>query len=66
VVDRLADIDHPAMICAGRFDGLAPVANSELLAERLPHATLRVFDGGHLFMLQDRDAFPAIIDFLRG
>jgi surfactin synthase thioesterase subunit len=30
------------------------------------HATLRVFDGGHLFMLQDRDAVPTIIDFLRG
>jgi 3-oxoadipate enol-lactonase len=40
------------------------VANSEVLAERIPEATLRVFDGGHLFLLQDRTAWPAIIEFL--
>jgi len=36
------------------------------LADRLPRATLRVFDGGHTFLVQDRTAFPEIIDFLRG
>jgi surfactin synthase thioesterase subunit len=25
---------------------------------------LRFFDGGHMFMLQDRTAVPAMIDFL--
>jgi hypothetical protein len=25
-----------------------------------------VFEGGHIFMIQDRSAFPAIIDFLGG
>jgi 3-oxoadipate enol-lactonase len=40
--------------------------NSELLAARIPGARLEVFEGGHLFMIQDRSAFPAIIEFLRG
>ena len=62
--DRLGDIRSPTLVCAGRYDGIAPLANSELLAERIPGATLRVFEGGHLFLLQDRTAWPAISEFL--
>ena len=57
-------IEAPTLVCAGEFDDLAPLANSAALAEAIPDAQLRVFDGGHLFLLQDRSAFPAIIDFL--
>lgn len=64
VVADLPSITNPTMVCAGRYDDIAPLANSELLAERIPDATLRVFEGGHIFMIQDRTAFPAIIDFL--
>lgn len=64
VVDDLASIEQPTLVCAGRYDAIAPLENSELLADRLPNATLRVFDGGHTFMVQDRSAFPAIIEFL--
>ena len=66
VVSDLSSIAQPTLVCAGRYDGIAPVENSELLAERIPDATLQVFEGGHLFMIQDRSAFPAIIDFLGG
>jgi 3-oxoadipate enol-lactonase len=34
------------------------------MASRIPGAYLRFFDGGHLFMLQDRTALPAMIGFL--
>lgn len=61
---HLADLDHETLVCAGRFDALAPLDNSRLLADRMPNARLDVFDGGHIFMLQDRRAFPAIIAFL--
>ena len=64
VVGDLASIDHPTLVCAGQYDDIAPVANSELIADRMPNATLRVFDGGHPFLIQDRTAFPAIIEFL--
>ena len=66
VVAHLPSITQPTLVCAGRYDDIAPVENSELLASRIPDAKLEVFDGGHLFMIQDRSAFPAIIDFLRG
>ncbi|HYN34140.1 MAG TPA: hypothetical protein VES40_16070 [Ilumatobacteraceae bacterium] len=51
-------------MCAGEYDGIASVENSVLLADRLPNATLRVFDGGHTFLIQDRTAFVDIIEFL--
>lgn len=62
--DRLSEIASATLVCAGRHDGIAPVANSELLVERIPDARLEVFEGGHLFLLQDRAAWPAIVDFL--
>ncbi len=66
VVDDLGAITQPTLVCAGRYDDIAPMENSELLAARMPDATLQVFEGGHLFMIQDRSSFPAIIDFLGG
>lgn len=62
--DRLGRITAPTLVAAGRHDGIAPVANSEALAGRIPDARLQVFDGGHLFLLQDRSAWTDIIDFL--
>ena len=64
VVDELGLIHAPTLVCAGRYDDLAPLANSELLAERIPNARLEVFDGGHIFMIQDPTVFPAIASFL--
>jgi 3-oxoadipate enol-lactonase len=62
--DRLGSISAPTFVAAGRYDGIAPVANSEALASRIPKAWLQVFEGGHLFLLQDRSAWPAIVNFL--
>jgi hypothetical protein len=42
------------------------IENAELLATRIPGARLQVFEGGHLFMIQDRSALPTIIEILRG
>jgi pimeloyl-ACP methyl ester carboxylesterase len=53
-------------VCGGRFDGIAPPANSEFLAQAIPGAGLRLFDGGHIFFMQDPAAFPATLGFLRG
>ncbi len=62
--DRLPAISVPTLVAAGRYDGIAPLANSEALASRIPTATLQVFDGGHGFFGQDPTAWPAIIEFL--
>jgi 3-oxoadipate enol-lactonase len=64
--DRLASIVAPTLVAAGRYDGIAPLANSEVLAELIPDARLAVFDGGHGFMLQDPTAWPAMADFILG
>jgi 3-oxoadipate enol-lactonase len=62
--DRLGQITAPTLVCAGRYDGIAPLANSEFLAAQIPDAALAVFEGGHQFLWQDRTAFPRIIEFL--
>ena len=57
--DRLGGVRCPTLVCGGRFDGMAPPANSEFLAQAIPGARLELFDGGHVFFLQDAAAFPA-------
>ena len=64
--DRLPQIACPVLIAAGRFDGIALPATQEKMAARIKGAQLRFFDGGHLFMIQDRAAMPALIEFLKG
>ena len=64
--DRLSQIACPVLIAAGRYDGIALPATQERMAARIKGAKLRFFEGGHLFMIQDRDALPAMIDFLKG
>ena len=64
--DRLGQIACPVMIAAGRHDGIALPATQERMASRIPGAQLRFFDGGHLFMIQDRAALPAMTEFLLG
>lgn len=64
--DRLDQIHCPTLICAGRTDGIALPETQEKMASRIPRAELRFFNGGHLFMLQDREALPAMIHFFKG
>ncbi len=62
--DRLPQIACPVMIAAGRYDGVALPATQERLAARIPGAILQWFEGGHLFIQQDRAAAPAMAAFL--
>ena len=64
VYDRLPQVTAPTLVCAGRYDGIAPVANSEAIAARIPDAELRVYEGGHLFIVQDKAAWPEIIEWV--
>lgn len=64
--EQLSKISAPTYICGGHYDAIAPVANQEALAHGIPNATLELFDGGHLFLMQDAKAFPRIIEFLEG
>lgn len=62
--DRLGAIACPTLVAGGRYDGIAPPENSRRLAEAIPGAELQLYEGGHLFFVQDRSAFPAMIEFL--
>ena len=64
VYDRLSQATMPTLVCAGRHDGIAPLANSEAIASQLPDATLAIFEGGHLFLIQDPKAHDRIVAFL--
>jgi pimeloyl-ACP methyl ester carboxylesterase len=65
VWDRLGRVTCPTFVAAGRFDGIAPVGNSEAIVSAVPGATLHVYEGGHAFFAQDRRALPEVIEFLR-
>lgn len=64
--DRLPTITAATYVAAGRYDGIAPLLNSERLAAAIPGAQLGVFEGGHGFFSQDPAAWPAMLAFLRG
>lgn len=64
VSGRLDRVTCPTFIACGRYDGIAPVENSEWMAARIPDAKLEVFEGGHLFFVQDPAAYPRVLEFL--
>jgi 3-oxoadipate enol-lactonase len=62
--DRLKNLTMPILLAGGEYDGIAPPANMRAIAQEIPTAELRLYQGGHLFFLQDRQAYPDIIDWL--
>lgn len=64
VANRLHHISCPTYVTAGRYDDLAPLSNSEQIARRIPDAVLSVYEGGHMFTAQDRQAILDIRQFL--
>lgn len=64
--DLLPSVTAPTVVMGGRYDGIAPVANAEALAARVPGASLRLYDGGHGFLFQDPTAWPDLQAFLSG
>jgi 3-oxoadipate enol-lactonase len=64
--ERLPSLRMPVYICGGRYDGIAPPANLEAMQKQIPGAQLELFDGGHLFFIQDARASERIGAFLHG
>ncbi|WP_405163263.1 alpha/beta hydrolase [Nocardia sp. NBC_01499] len=62
----LPDIATPTLIVHGTDDRFNPPANAPLLAERIPHARLRLIPGArHAYFDEFRDvASPLVLDFL--
>jgi pimeloyl-ACP methyl ester carboxylesterase len=63
---RAGEIAHETLVLTGDEDNVIDRRNSELLAERIPNARLRVFHGaGHLFFWErPREVADALVEFL--
>lgn len=64
--ERLPALRMPVYICGGRYDGIAAPARLAAMQKQIPGARLELFEGGHLFFLQDPRALERIEAFLRG
>ncbi|MFE9581596.1 alpha/beta fold hydrolase [Nocardia sp. NPDC006044] len=64
--DALPDIASPTLIVHGTEDRFNPAANAPLLAERIPHARMRLIPGArHAYFDEFRAvASPLVLDFL--
>ena len=60
--ERLRTLQVPLVILAGSEDPLAPLACSETMAEQLPNAVLRVFEGcAHMHHMEFSQQFTDLI-----
>jgi 3-oxoadipate enol-lactonase len=62
--ERLGQITCPTLVAGGKYDLIAPPANAELLAARIPDAKLELFEGGHGFLRQDPRSLDVVAEFL--
>jgi poly(3-hydroxyoctanoate) depolymerase len=55
-------IPHRTLVIAGEEDPMAPAKNSELLAKRIPNATLHLVpQGGHLFLFDETERIVPVL-----
>ena len=64
--DRLPKLQMPVYICGGLYDGIAKPSNLKSMQKQILGSRLELFEGGHLFYIQDPRAFERIVAFLRG
>src|SRR6266849_947139 len=62
----LRRLQQPTLILAGKDDVIVPQINARILARLIPRATLRIFNGGHLFALTEKEQVATVVNaFLR-
>jgi pimeloyl-ACP methyl ester carboxylesterase len=67
LVERLAEINAPVLIIAGRRDRVVPLINAEFLDERLPNGKLVVVEAGHFVWEERADVYASLTaDWGRG
>ena len=62
-MQRLAGITQPVLVAAGTNDMMIPTVNSQLLADHLPNARLRIYpDAAHGFLFQYPVEFADLVN----
>ena len=60
----LKRVEAPTLVVHGRHDRVVPVANAEILADRIPRAELRILrDSGHLYSTEQPEVDEDIARF---
>ncbi len=54
-------IRQPTLVLAGNDDPIIPLVNARIMRTLLPHATLHVFDDGHLGLLTSADELGPLV-----
>ena len=62
--DRLKQINIPVLCTGGRYDGVAPESNMRAIHGEISNSEIEFFTGGHMFLIQDKAAYPYIIQWL--
>jgi pimeloyl-ACP methyl ester carboxylesterase len=61
-LNRLAGITQPVLVANGDNDAMIPTVNSQILADHLPQARLRIYpDAGHGFLFQYPRQFADLV-----
>jgi pimeloyl-ACP methyl ester carboxylesterase len=62
-LNRLAGIRQPVLVANGDNDRMIPSVNSQILADHLPNARLRIFpDAAHGFLFQYPTEFATLVN----
>jgi pimeloyl-ACP methyl ester carboxylesterase len=62
----LHKLHQPTLVLAGKDDAIVPPINARILARLIPKATYRIFKGGHLFALTEKEQVASLVHaFLR-
>ena len=65
-LNRLAGITQPTLVANGNNDTMIPTVNSQLLADHLPNARLRIYpDAAHGFLFQYPRQFAESMRYVR-
>ena len=65
-ISWLHRLRQPTLILAGKDDVIVPPINATILTRLIPHAMLHLFNGGHLFLLTEKEQVALLVHaFLR-
>ena len=64
VYESLEKINMPVLLMGGKYDGIAPISNMKALNEKIKDSVLKLYEGGHLFLIQDKNAFKDLENWL--